>query len=126
MTAPGVTPGLEQPGDEQRFIVAYRSGLGLEADVSGVLFGQRGLVRTQPALAVRGARDLDEVSPKRIAHVVREELMAAARRVFERDGYSGARVADITTEARVAHGSFYTTYLSNTLVLWIPARSSVT
>jgi AcrR family transcriptional regulator len=42
----------------------------------------------------------------------REELVAAARRVFERDGYAGARVADITTEARVAHGSFYTYFSS--------------
>ena len=38
--------------------------------------------------------------------------MAAARRVFERDGYFGARVADITTEAGVAHGSFYTYFAS--------------
>jgi len=38
--------------------------------------------------------------------------VAAARRVFERDGYSGARVADITAEAGVAHGSFYTYFAS--------------
>jgi len=42
----------------------------------------------------------------------REELVAAARRVFERDGYFGARVADITAEAEVAHGSFYTYFAS--------------
>jgi AcrR family transcriptional regulator len=42
----------------------------------------------------------------------REELVAAARRVFERDGYSGARVADIASEAGVAHGSFYTYFSS--------------
>ena len=42
----------------------------------------------------------------------REELVAAARRVFERGGYSGARVADITAEAGVAHGSFYTYFSS--------------
>jgi AcrR family transcriptional regulator len=42
----------------------------------------------------------------------REELVAAARRVFERDGYSGARVADIAVEAGVAHGSFYTYFSS--------------
>ena len=42
----------------------------------------------------------------------REELVAAARRVFERDGYFGARVADITAEAGVAHGSFYTYFAS--------------
>lgn len=42
----------------------------------------------------------------------REELVAAARRVFERGGYAGARVADITAEAGVAHGSFYTYFSS--------------
>ncbi|HEV3289117.1 MAG TPA: TetR/AcrR family transcriptional regulator, partial [Streptosporangiaceae bacterium] len=42
----------------------------------------------------------------------RDELVAAARRVFERDGYFGARVADITAEAGVAHGSFYTYFAS--------------
>src|ERR1700760_4853008 len=42
----------------------------------------------------------------------REELVAAARRVFERDGYAGARVADIAVAAGVAHGSFYTYFSS--------------
>lgn len=42
----------------------------------------------------------------------RDEVVAAARRVFERDGYSGARVADITADAGVAHGSFYTYFSS--------------
>jgi AcrR family transcriptional regulator len=42
----------------------------------------------------------------------RDELVAAARRVFERDGYSSARVADIASEAGVAHGSFYTYFSS--------------
>ncbi len=42
----------------------------------------------------------------------RDELVTAARRVFERDGYSGARVADIAAEAGVAHGSFYTYFSS--------------
>ena len=42
----------------------------------------------------------------------REELVAAARRVFERDGYSSARVADIAAAAGVAHGSFYTYFAS--------------
>jgi AcrR family transcriptional regulator len=59
--------------------------------------------------------------PRRSAHAerttakgqrTREELVAAARRVFERDGYFTARVADITAEAGVAHGSFYTYFAS--------------
>ncbi|MQA96862.1 MAG: TetR family transcriptional regulator [Streptosporangiales bacterium] len=35
-------------------------------------------------------------------------LLAAARTVFERDGYLDARVADIVTAAGVSHGTFYT------------------
>jgi AcrR family transcriptional regulator len=38
----------------------------------------------------------------------RAELIQAARRVFERDGYLDARLADVTTEAGTAAGSFYT------------------
>ncbi len=37
----------------------------------------------------------------------RAALVAAARRVFERDGYVRARITDIADEAGVAHGSFY-------------------
>lgn len=38
----------------------------------------------------------------------RAKILDAARRVFERDGYLDVRVTDITTEAGVAAGSFYT------------------
>lgn len=38
----------------------------------------------------------------------REELLAAARRVFERKGFIETRVSDIVKEARVSHGTFYT------------------
>ena len=38
----------------------------------------------------------------------RAALIAAARVVFERDGFIDARVVDITAEARVASGTFYT------------------
>jgi AcrR family transcriptional regulator len=38
----------------------------------------------------------------------RERLLAAAERVFVRDGYLEARVVDIATEAQLSHGSFYT------------------
>jgi AcrR family transcriptional regulator len=38
----------------------------------------------------------------------RERILKAAERVFERDGFLAARVADIAAEAGVAHGSFYT------------------
>ncbi len=38
----------------------------------------------------------------------RRELVRAARSVFERDGFIDARITDITAEAGVASGSFYT------------------
>ncbi|MBS1887605.1 MAG: TetR/AcrR family transcriptional regulator [Actinobacteria bacterium] len=38
----------------------------------------------------------------------RATLVAAARAVFERDGYLDARISDIAKEAGVAAGSFYT------------------
>jgi AcrR family transcriptional regulator len=41
-------------------------------------------------------------------HRTRAALIAAARRVFERDGYVDARIVDITKEAGVASGTFYT------------------
>lgn len=42
----------------------------------------------------------------------RAALVAAAKRVFERDGFLEARVSDISRRARVAHGSFYTYFAS--------------
>ena len=51
-------------------------------------------VRERPTTA-RGAR-------------TREALVAAARRVFERDGFINSRLTDITAEAKCSIGSFYT------------------
>ncbi len=42
----------------------------------------------------------------------RAALVAAARAVFERDGYLNARLVDITAQAGLATGSFYT-YFTN-------------
>ncbi len=42
----------------------------------------------------------------------RAGLLAAARTVFERDGYVAARIADIAVEAAVAHGTFYAHFRS--------------
>jgi AcrR family transcriptional regulator len=41
-------------------------------------------------------------------HETRAALIAAAREVFERDGFLRARIVDITAAAGVAAGSFYT------------------
>lgn len=42
----------------------------------------------------------------------REKILDAARRVFERDGYLDVKIVDITKEAGVAAGSFYTYFES--------------
>jgi AcrR family transcriptional regulator len=42
----------------------------------------------------------------------RAQLIEAARRVFEEKGYTDTRIGDITAEAAVAHGTFYTYFES--------------
>ena len=63
----------------------------------------------------------DERGTKR-GQRTREQLVAAAREVFERDGYFDARVADIVKQAGVAHGTFYTYFESKLDVFRAVAR----
>ncbi len=49
---------------------------------------------------------LEPRSPR--GRATKATLVEAARRVFERDGFVGARIADIGAEAGLATGSFYT------------------
>jgi AcrR family transcriptional regulator len=42
----------------------------------------------------------------------RQQLIDAARTIFERDGFLRARIADICDEAQTAYGSFYTYFVS--------------
>jgi AcrR family transcriptional regulator len=42
----------------------------------------------------------------------RGALVAAARTIFERDGFQNARITDISKLAGMAHGSFYTYFSS--------------
>src|SRR5690242_16840281 len=42
----------------------------------------------------------------------RAALIAAARTVFERDGFINARITDIAETAGTAHGSFYSYFTS--------------
>src|SRR5581483_6715651 len=42
-----------------------------------------------------------------MAASVREELLAAALAIFERDGFEGATVAAIRSRARASNGSFF-------------------
>jgi len=58
-------------------------------------------------------------------HTRRSELLAAARRVFERRGFLEARVADIVAEARVAQGTFYTYFEDKEQIFAEVARSAV-
>jgi len=62
-------------------------------------------VTTSPKTSADDSRE-----PPRTARGSRTRalLVGAARTVFERDGYLGARLVDITTEAGTAAGSFYT------------------
>lgn len=57
-----------------------------------------------PPVTARGAR-------------TRAALVAAARVVFERDGYLDARLTDITSEANCSTGSFYTYFASKDEIL---------
>ena len=47
----------------------------------------------------------------------RDKLLVAAREVFERRGYAGARMADIATAAGVSHGTTYTWFDDKEAVL---------
>lgn len=61
-------------------------------------------VLREPPLTARGVR-------------TRAALVAAARVVFERDGYLDARLSDITAEAKCSTGSFYTYFSSREEIL---------
>lgn len=57
--------------------------------------------------AARTPRQSGTRRPRADATRNRAALIAAARRVFERDGFVAARITDIADEAGLAHGSFY-------------------
>lgn len=52
----------------------------------------------------------------------RRQIIDAARRVFERNGYVNATIADIVAEAGVARGSFYTYFPSKLVVFRVVAQ----
>ena len=56
----------------------------------------------------------------------RDSLLRAAREIFERDGYVGARVTDIRKSAGVAAGSFYTYFGSKEEVLLALSELNIT
>jgi len=63
------------------------------------------MVDEQDAIARRRRRD-----PRR--HLTPQKLVAAARVVFERDGFHDARLADVTKEAKVSTGTLYNYFQS--------------
>ncbi|GAA4562721.1 TetR/AcrR family transcriptional regulator [Planotetraspora kaengkrachanensis] len=52
-----------------------------------------------------------------------DALVEAGRRVFERDGFLNARITDIASEARVAHGTFYTHFATKEELFRVVATS---
>jgi len=66
---------------------------------------------------VKGERTGDVATRRRPRHDIRRELtpqklVAAARVVFERDGFHRARLADVTKEAKVSTGTLYNYFQS--------------
>jgi AcrR family transcriptional regulator len=59
------------------------------------------------------------------ARRTRERITRAAEVVFVRDGYRDARIADIASQADVAHGSFYTYFDSKEDVFRVVATEVV-
>lgn len=68
-----------------------------------------------PSLAAYSPRPPDQLSER--GRRTRQALIAAARRVFERDGFVNARITDIAEEAGAAHGTFYTYFDSKEAAL---------
>jgi AcrR family transcriptional regulator len=60
-------------------------------------------VRNSGAASARGKDPAFEKGRR-----TRQKLLNAAERVFQRDGFLDARIADIAKTARVSHGTFYT------------------
>ena len=63
--------------------------------------------------------------PSERARRTQAQLLAAAQRVFVRDGYLNARVADIAAEAGCSHGSFYTYFRSKTDVFRVVMQNAL-
>jgi len=72
-----------------------------------------------------GASDGVPTSASARARRTRAQLLAAARRVFERDGYLEARVADIAIEAGSSYGSFYTYFRSKNDIFRVLMQSAM-
>jgi AcrR family transcriptional regulator len=74
----------------------------------------KGRTVTGPTATQAARRDAGPMTTK--GQERRQEILGAARRVFERLGYLETRVADIVKEAKVAQGTFYTYFDSKEAV----------
>ncbi|MGC5247629.1 TetR family transcriptional regulator [Gordonia sp. DT219] len=68
-----------------------------------------------PPLAVTDGEKAPPVTAR--GERTRAALITAARRIFERDGFSDARLTDITAEAKCSTGTFYTYFDSKEEIL---------
>ena len=66
----GVVLGLQQAGDEQRFVVGDGAGFFLEADVVGVDAGQLGAVGLHPAALAGLAQQREQLAAAGLADLV--------------------------------------------------------
>src|SRR4051794_37191110 len=68
--------------------------------------------RRRASQARRGMTTTSDAAPERQLTQrglrTRSQLVAAARTIFERDGFVASRITDIADEAAVSHGTFYT------------------
>jgi AcrR family transcriptional regulator len=65
---------------------------------------------------------MDEVPRSAKGKRTRSRLVEAAKVVFERDGFLQARIADISAEAGVSHGSFYHYFLTKEAIFRVVAQ----
>jgi AcrR family transcriptional regulator len=64
--------------------------------------------RTTRRAGSKSSKGVDKAGPRtRKGEQTRAQLVAAAKTVFERDGFLGARIVDIAETASLATGSFY-------------------
>lgn len=93
------------------------------ADGAGPATGTRTRGVTGPSESQQQRRDSGPQTDKGQAR--KAELLVAARRVFERQGFLDARVADIVAEAEVAQGTFYSYFDSKDAVFQAVAEGVV-
>ena len=65
-----------------------------------------------PLVAAGGPEEPSRTAASRKGVLTRARLVAAAKEIFEEDGFFDARITDISARAEVSHGTFYTYFTS--------------